>query len=504
MSLLALQAVSRLGVRARGGARATRVAGQIEQLAIRTPSQETPVSSLSGGNQQKVLFARSLLAQPGRAARRRADARRRRRRPHRALPGAARRSRGAGRRLSSSPPTSSSCRGSATACSSSRAARSSATLEGDEITEENITGAAITSATSRRAELAARARRALRVRRFVAGDYLPTRRAGAARSSRSAPTPALTNEPLPAAATSTSGGMLLLASALVFVSLGQLIVVLTGGIDLSVGPLTGLVVVVLSFFAGGGAERLGARARRPGRDRRRAVAVGLVERDARPRCSGSRRCSRRSRPTSSIQGDLAARCARQPAGFCRLGHHVGDQDELGLGPGRRSSPRASSRSCASSRSGARALGLELRAVGSDETRAHRLGARVNLTHRQRLRPLLAVRRRRRDHARRLAGRRRRRRGSASTTRSRASPRSCSAAPASSAAAARSSARFLGALLIQEIITASGFLQQTTHPFSDVPSVAVPYWLLGFLILFGAGLYSRARGIRTATLEADTS
>jgi hypothetical protein len=33
---------------------------------------------------------------------------------------------------------------------------------------------------------------------------------------------------------------------------------------------------------------------------------------------------------------------------------------------------------------------------------------------------------------------------------------------------------------------------------------VPYWLLGFLILFGAGLYSRARGIRTATLEADTS
>ena len=64
--------------------------------------------------------------------------------------------------------------------------------------------------------------------------------------------------------------------------------------------------------------------------------------------------------------------------------------------------------------------------------------------------------------------------------------------------------FLGALLIQEIITASAFLQQTTHPFSDVPSVAVPYWLLGFLILVGAGLYSRARGIRTATLEAETS
>ena len=46
--------------------------------------------------------------------------------------------------------------------------------------------------------------------------------------------------------------MLLLASALVFISLGQLIVLLTGGIDLSVGPLTGLVVVVLSFFAAAG------------------------------------------------------------------------------------------------------------------------------------------------------------------------------------------------------------------------------------------------------------
>ena len=33
--------------------------------------------------------------------------------------------------------------------------------------------------------------------------------------------------------------MLLLASALAFISFGQLIVLLTGGIDLSVGPLSG-------------------------------------------------------------------------------------------------------------------------------------------------------------------------------------------------------------------------------------------------------------------------
>jgi ribose transport system ATP-binding protein len=44
-------------------------------------------------------------------------------------------------------------------------------------------------------------------------------------------------------------GALLLASALAFISFGQLFVLMTGGIDLSVGPLTGLVVVILSFFA---------------------------------------------------------------------------------------------------------------------------------------------------------------------------------------------------------------------------------------------------------------
>ena len=44
-------------------------------------------------------------------------------------------------------------------------------------------------------------------------------------------------------------GTLLLASSLAFISFGQLFVLMTGGIDLSVGPLTGLVVVILSFFA---------------------------------------------------------------------------------------------------------------------------------------------------------------------------------------------------------------------------------------------------------------
>ena len=45
---------------------------------------------------------------------------------------------------------------------------------------------------------------------------------------------------------------LTLVAATAFVSYGQLMVVLTGGIDLSVGPLMGLVVVIGSFFINDG------------------------------------------------------------------------------------------------------------------------------------------------------------------------------------------------------------------------------------------------------------
>jgi ribose transport system ATP-binding protein len=44
------------------------------------------------------------------------------------------------------------------------------------------------------------------------------------------------------------GAMLTLLAALAFISFGQLMVILTGGIDLSVGPLAGFLVVLASFF----------------------------------------------------------------------------------------------------------------------------------------------------------------------------------------------------------------------------------------------------------------
>ena len=63
--------------------------------------------------------------------------------------------------------------------------------------------------------------------------------------------------------------------------------------------------------------------------------------------------------------------------------------------------------------------------------------------------------------------------------------------------------FLGAVLIQEIVTSPQFLQGT-FLVDKIGFAAFSQWLLGILILVGAGVYSRARGIRSAALEAGSA
>jgi ribose transport system ATP-binding protein len=60
---LVLDALSRLGF-VSPRLESSLVARQIAALAIKTPSPESRIASLSGGNQQKVLFARSLSREP--------------------------------------------------------------------------------------------------------------------------------------------------------------------------------------------------------------------------------------------------------------------------------------------------------------------------------------------------------------------------------------------------------------------------------------------------------
>ncbi len=63
VSLASLGRLSELGLVRRGKERQA-VAGVLGQVAVRIPTQKAPVNTLSGGNQQKALFARMLLAGP--------------------------------------------------------------------------------------------------------------------------------------------------------------------------------------------------------------------------------------------------------------------------------------------------------------------------------------------------------------------------------------------------------------------------------------------------------
>ncbi|MEU4752488.1 ATP-binding cassette domain-containing protein, partial [Micromonospora tulbaghiae] len=61
--LAALARLTTAGLVRRGRERAA-VARSVTDLAIKTASAATPVGALSGGNQQKVVFARHLLTEP--------------------------------------------------------------------------------------------------------------------------------------------------------------------------------------------------------------------------------------------------------------------------------------------------------------------------------------------------------------------------------------------------------------------------------------------------------
>lgn len=480
ISLLALPRLTRFGV-VRRQRESRVVAGEIARLAVKTPSAETPVSSLSGGNQQKVLFARSLLAEPpvllADEPTRGVDAEARMEIYH-VLREAAQTGK-AVVVLSSDVVELQGLCDRVLVFSRGEIVRE---LEGDEITEEHITGAAITS-ERRRESLATGARRLLRLRRFAAGDYVP------------AIVLALLIVGLGAYTSIDNGfflsrlnflGMLSLASALAFVSLGQLIVLMTGGIDLSVGPLTGLVVVVFSFFVtegqGGGRLVLGVLAVIGV-----AVLVGLTN-------AMLVRLFRLAAVLATlatfivIQG-VSLLLRSEPGGFFRGGIASTIKTSWGW------VPVAFIVACAIAVVAELLLrftraGLEVRAVGSDEGRAHRLGARVGATHVAAyvLCSLFAA-----------AG------GIMLASQvAVGDPRvgvnftltSITAVVLGGASIFGGRGSFIGALLgavlIQEIVTSTTFLQI---------GIQWQYYLPGILILVGAGVYSRAGRTRAVGIEA---
>ncbi|MEO8668531.1 MAG: ATP-binding cassette domain-containing protein, partial [Bauldia sp.] len=241
VGLMALARFAKAGLMRRSAERRA-IEGEVEALSIKTPTIDTPVRSLSGGNQQKTVIARALLGEPDVLL---ADE------PSQGVD--------AGARLEIYKILRQAANDSmAVVVASSDTLELQGLcdrvlvfsrgqvieeIEGEAVTERNITRATLTSTTLRTG--VARESGESTLERFRKGDYAPSvvlvvallvLGTYAAHSNAFY----LTG--------SNFGNVLTLFTALAFIAMGQLVVLLTGGIDLSVGPLTGFVVVVASFF----------------------------------------------------------------------------------------------------------------------------------------------------------------------------------------------------------------------------------------------------------------
>jgi ribose transport system ATP-binding protein len=257
----ALTALDRLGVaRFVSRRREVEVVGaELAGLSVKTSSLEAPVTSLSGGNQQKIVMARSLLSKPdilladeptqGVDVGARAEI-------YRIL----REVSGSGVPVVVASSDAMELEGLCDRVIVLSRGHVVASLEGDEVTEERMIRAAVESTTHTRTEEKRPAKRRISPawQRRLEGDYAPVLILAAVMLALGAYIFSQNDRYLlPFNVTS----VMLLVSALGFIALGQTVALVTAGIDLSVGPLSGFLVVVGSFFltdgASGGAVVLG-------------------------------------------------------------------------------------------------------------------------------------------------------------------------------------------------------------------------------------------------------
>ena len=224
-----------------------------QSLSVKTPSNEALVSALSGGNQQKVVMSRALLSDPlivladeptqGVDVGARAEL-------YQILRDVSQ----SGIPVIIASSDAKELEGLCDTVYVLSRGHVVSELRGDAITEENIISAAVTSTTQvvdlRKADEEEKKRKrnsfSAKAWRFARGDYAPSALLSLVMLGLGAYILSTNDKYLSAFNISS---MLLLATALGFIALGQTIALLTGGLDLSVGPLAGLLVVVISFFA---------------------------------------------------------------------------------------------------------------------------------------------------------------------------------------------------------------------------------------------------------------
>ncbi|MEK9536494.1 MAG: ATP-binding cassette domain-containing protein, partial [Aquiluna sp.] len=231
----------------------SQIAEVFGKLQVKTASPESLVSSLSGGNQQKVVMSRALLSDPlviladeptqGVDVGARAE-----------LYHILRDVSASGIPVVVASSDAKELEGLCDTVYVMSRGQVVRELHGDEITEENMVHAAVTSTTrvvdikKMEAEEKKADRNSLssRLWRFARGDYAPSLLLVLVMLGLGAYILGTNDKYLNSFNISS---MLLLATALGFIAMGQTIALLTGGLDLSVGPLAGLLVVVISFFA---------------------------------------------------------------------------------------------------------------------------------------------------------------------------------------------------------------------------------------------------------------
>jgi ribose transport system ATP-binding protein len=221
----------------------------LRSLSVRAPSAEASVSSLSGGNQQKVVVSRALLSDPvvlladeptqGVDVGARAE-----------IYGILRDASSRGIPVVIASSDSKELEGLCDEVLVMSRGHVVATLVDDEITEERIVSAAVSSRTEVVGSEEQRAEAAVRGwRRFFSGDYAPSALVAAVIVVLAAYLFSRNGQYF---SDFNLSNLLQAATALGFIALGQNIALLTGGIDLSVGPLAGFLVVVSSFFVNDG------------------------------------------------------------------------------------------------------------------------------------------------------------------------------------------------------------------------------------------------------------
>ena len=227
-----------------------RVGQTLQSLDVRAPSLDAEVASLSGGNQQKVVIARALLDEPALVI---ADE------PTQGVDVGARAEiyrilrevADAGIPVIVSSCDAKELEGLCDEVVVMSRGTVIETLTGADVNEERMITAAV-RATARAADAEAAGAvgaNAGAVRRFLQGDHAPSVLLVAVVVVLGAYIFAHNGRYLSAFNIST---VLLAVTALGFIALGQTISLLLGGIDLSVGPLSGFLVVVASFFINDG------------------------------------------------------------------------------------------------------------------------------------------------------------------------------------------------------------------------------------------------------------